>query len=154
MGAEISKKIEAWLQPKLEAENLFLVEVKCSGKKIEVFVDGMQNVTIDKCAEISRFLEEHLDGEAFLNQNYLLEVSSPGMFSPLKVKQQYQKRMGRELDVLLTNGEKVLGKLIAAADDQITLEETKTDKKTKKSETITHHIDVKQIKKAIVNFKF
>lgn len=154
MAGEITKKIEEWLRPKLEAENLFLVEVKASGKKIEVFVDGMENVTIDKCAELSRFLDEYLDSEEFINQNYLLEVSSPGMFSPLRVKEQYQKRTGKELDVLLNNGEKLLGKLMGLDGDKVTLEISKTDKKTKKTETAIHQIDIHQIKKAIVNFKF
>lgn len=101
MAAIIITKIKEWLQPKLEETSLFLVDIKSSGNKIEIFIDGMANVTIDQCASISRYLDEYLDKETGLEHQFNLEVSSPGMLSPLKVRQQFVKRIGQELDIVI-----------------------------------------------------
>jgi ribosome maturation factor RimP len=148
------EKIKEWIQPILVQEQLFLVDVKGSGNKIEVFVDGMQNVTIDQCAAISRFLDEFIDAETPQQKQFFLEVSSPGMFSPIKVIQQYQKRMGRDLDVVRNDGEKITGKLAGMNETGIILEVVEKDKKKKTEEIKQEEIPFDDIKKATVNFKF
>ena len=154
METGIIKKIEEWLKPKLEADSLFLVEIKAHGKKIEVFIDGIENVTIDKCAETSKFLDEYLDGEEFISQEYLLEVSSPGMFSPIRVLPQYVKRIGKELEIVMKDGEKIEGVLKKVEEGELELEISTPIKKTKKVEIEIERIKIEEIKKAIVKFKF
>jgi ribosome maturation factor RimP len=131
---ELKEQIGAWLKPLLEEQNLFLVDVKASGKaKIEVFADGDHGITISQCAELSRYLEQYLDGSGLVSDTYTLDVSSPGMDNPLKVPRQYKKRIGRTLHVIKTDGTEVEAELIAADDEKIRLKEiAKPEKKKKK----------------------
>ena len=131
---ELKEQIGEWLKPLLEEQNLFLVDVKTAGKaKIEVFVDGDTGITISQCAEISRFLEKHLDGSGLVSDHYTLDVSSPGMDNPLKVPRQYKKRIGRILEIVKTDGTDIKAELIEADDEKIKLRElVKPEKKKKK----------------------
>ena len=123
---------------KLVTENLspdkFVVEVLVSSKKlprrVAVMIDGDQGVTIDDCAELSRTLSREFDERAYFgDDNYLLEVSTPGLDHPLKFKRQYTKNTGRNVKVVLKEGS-AEGKLKEVTDDKITLvQETGTGKK-------------------------
>jgi ribosome maturation factor RimP len=99
--------------------DIFLVEVLVkSGNAITVHVDRPEGISIDECVKISRNLNENLDREV---EDYSLEVSSPGLSSAFKVKQQYEKNLGRDIEVLYTDGIKVKGKLQKVADEGIVL---------------------------------
>lgn len=118
------------MQPALLAESLFLVEAKVmmGGKKIEVYVDGDVNVTIDQCAHLSRELEKQIEASGLAPENYLLEVGSPGMSNPLRVPRQYRKRVGRPLDVWTMKGEYVTGELTTVTETGIVLREVREQK--------------------------
>lgn len=157
-------KIREILASKIAEENLYLVDVKVlQGKKIQVFVDGIENVTINQCTLLSRYLEEYLDKGGIVPLDYGLEVSSPGMTNPLKVPQQYKKRMGGTLDVVKTSGEKITGKLIYCDEEKIILEQILKEVKKKKKGDDTakeialpkkYEIAYAQIKTALVQFNF
>jgi ribosome maturation factor RimP len=153
--------IAEWLEPRLEHENLYLVDVKVlPGFKVQVFVDGDENITINQCATISRQLEAYLDEGDLVPENYTLEVSSPGMTSPLLLPRQYKKRMGRVLDITTNSGEKIIGVLKEIYEDGILLEDdppvlSKTAaKKAKPVELKQYKVLFSNIKNAIVQFKF
>ncbi len=119
---ELKDKIQEWLTPLLTEMDLFLTDVKVSGKsKVEVYADGDNGITISQCADISRFLEKHLDGSGLVSEDYMLDVSSPGMSNPLRVPRQYKKRIGRTLEIVKTDGTEVEAQLVKADDDKITL---------------------------------
>jgi ribosome maturation factor RimP len=93
----------------LEREALFLVDMVFGGtnsrRKILVTLDKDSGILIDECGEFSRALgnlieENNLFGDA----PYVLEVSSPGMDRPLLVTRQYKRRIGNQLNFLLTDG--------------------------------------------------
>ena len=145
---------------KLAAANLspdkFVVEVLVSGKKIPkrvlITMDGDHGITIDDCAELSRRLSKEFDELAlFGDENYLLEVSTPGVDQPLKLKRQYYKNIGRSLKVKVLENVTV-GRLKEVSEDQIVLEqETGTGKKKE----ITHvAIPFSGIDKAFVLVSF
>ena len=70
-------------------------------------------------------------------EHHELEVSSPGMDEPLKVFQQYQKRIGREISVITFDGLKHVGKLESASSEGIILKETLVKKESgKKIKTV------------------
>ncbi len=160
---EVKNKIEAWLQPLLTEKNLFLVDIKFPmGRQIEVYVDSDEGIHISECAEVSRFIEKKLDESGLVPENYILEVSSPGMSNPLKVARQYKRRIGRILEITKTNGQQLEAKLLAVDDDKITLEEVLPEVKKKKKkgeepavaepkEFVLHYAE---IKRAFVQFKF
>ena len=148
------------MQPLLEEQNLFLVDVKTAGKaKVEVFADGDTGITISQCADISRFLEQFLDGSGLVSDNYTLDVSSPGMDNPLKVPRQYKKRIGRTLDIVKTDGTELEAELLAADDETIRLKEIpKPEKKKKKGVKTEEKVEApkefelkySEIKKALI----
>ena len=144
----------------LVARNLspdkFVVEVLISGKKIPkrvlIIIDGDRGITIDDCAALSRALSKEFDERAFFgDDNYLLEVSTPGLDHPLKLRRQYSKNTGRNLKVTTKEGI-VEGKLKEVTDDKIVLlQETGTGKKKEISEK---EIPFPEIDKAFVLVSF
>ena len=99
--------------------DIFLVEVLVKpGNAILVHVDRPDGISIKECVKISRFLNENLDREV---EDYSMEVSSPGLGGAFRVKQQYEKNLGRDIEVLYTDGIKVKGKLQKVTDEGIVL---------------------------------
>jgi ribosome maturation factor RimP len=121
----------------IQGSEIFLVDVVVKpGNVIRVHVDTPEGISIDECVKISRMLNESLDRDV---EDYSLEVSSPGLGGSFLVKQQYEKNLGREIEVLYTDGIKVRGKLVSLSekgivlsvkgdDEEIGFEEIKTAK--------------------------
>lgn len=147
---EIKKLTEDTLVP-----GQFVVDVILSGgkapAKVLVLVDGDEGITIDDCAEISRRLSKGLDDAAMLQQNYLLEVSTPGADQPLKLKRQYRKHLGRKLKVKLSD-QIVEGKLSDIGDEKITLLIESGNGKNKESKPLD--ILFSEVEKAFVVISF
>jgi ribosome maturation factor RimP len=107
------------VEQQIRETGIFLVEVTVkAGNVIRVHVDRPEGISIDECAGISRFLNNQLDRDT---EDYSLEVSSPGLGAPFKVKQQYQKNSGRIIEVLLNDGHLLEGALQTVSDDGIVL---------------------------------
>ena len=118
----LRERITEKLNAHFEDSDLFLVDIKLTPQdKIMVFIDGYENVSIDQCVKVSRMLEEFLEEGRLVRDNYLLEVSSPGMDQPFKVRQQYKKSLGKSLEVLKNDGIKLEGVLQSFDEDQVTL---------------------------------
>src|SRR4051812_32644635 len=110
--AQLKGIIEKELTKYFENSDLFLVEVSVLlNNKIQIFADGKVNITIDQCAAISRYIENYLETNGLVGEKYTLEVSSPGLDQPLKIKQQFDKQKGKMVDVVLKNGNKITGTL-------------------------------------------
>ncbi len=151
----VEARIRELLDKHLAATDLFVVEVKALPKaRIQVFIDSDTGLTIDQCARISRYLEQHLEEEQLVPENYNLEVSSPGVGQPLMMQRQYRKNVGRKVEVKLTEGDKLKGKLEAADDEQITLRIKTKDKATKKrvEKAVTIPYSAIQSTKVLVTF--
>jgi ribosome maturation factor RimP len=137
------------------APGQFIVDVIVSAKKapgkVLLLVDGDQGITIDDCAEISRQLSKALDESPLLADNYLLEVSTPGVDHPLKLKRQYVKNIGRKLKV--KQGDQILeGKLAEVNDERIVLSQETGSGKTR--ETVITEVPFASIEKAFVLVSF
>ena len=105
-------------------DNLFLVDIEVSGdNRIVVEVDSREgSVKIDDCVAINRAVEASFDRDV---EDYELEVGSAGLTSPFKVKAQYEKNLGNEVEVLTNDGRKLKGVLSAVDDDTFTIKVTK-----------------------------
>ena len=89
------KAIENYINTLLQnSEDVFLVEVKVNpGNHIIVFLDADNGITIEKCVQINRALYKKIEEDSlFENGNFSLEVSSPGVDEPLKLRRQYKKK--------------------------------------------------------------
>lgn len=107
------EKIIEILQPKLDEYGCFLVDVRVnpSLNKYEIFIDTDEGVTIQVCEKISRYLMFVMDNDPDFSANYSLDVSSPGMDNPFKVMRQYQKSIGKLVEVVMLSGVKKEGVL-------------------------------------------
>lgn len=144
----------------LAARNLspdkFVVEVLVSEKKIPkrvlITMDGDRGITIDDCAELSRKLSKEFDALAYFGDDpYMLEISTPGIDQPLKLKRQYYKNIGRNLRV---KGHETImeGKLKEVTEHEIVLvQEIGTGKKKEVKEVA---VPFSEIEKAFVLVSF
>jgi ribosome maturation factor RimP len=118
----------------------FLVEVRIKPtNNVKVFIDADEGVILSDLINYNRKLYKLLEESGlFPNDDFSLEVSSPGLDEPLKLHRQYKKNIGRFIDVTLKDESKKEGKLIAATEDGILLESEmgKGKKKVVKQETI------------------
>jgi ribosome maturation factor RimP len=132
----------------------FLVEVKINtGNNVKVFVDADQGASIDRLVQYNRALYKQIDGSGlFADNNFSLEVSSPGLDEPLRLHRQYVKNMGRPVEVIEQSGIKREGRLAGVTVDGIVVEEEKG--KGKKKEIVTHAILFDNIKSTKIQIKF
>ena len=152
----IEQKVSELVEQKIaDRPDLFLVDVKMhSNGKLIILVDGDNGLDISDCVAISRHVGFHLEEENTIEHAYNLEVSSPGIDTPLKLKRQYEKNLGRNVQVKLTEGAKREGKLINVSEEGITIEE-KIKEKGKKAELVESFIPFNQIAetKVLISFK-
>ena len=100
------------------------------GNQIEVRIDSFEGIKMGDCVRLSRHIEGSLDRE---EEDFSLQVASAGLGEPFKVFQQYEKNIGRKIDVKLKGGEKIIGKMLSAiADEGIVLETKNREKIGKK----------------------
>jgi len=135
------KAIEQRVEGLLAGEpSHFLVEVRIKPtNNIKVFVDADQGVQLSDLINYNRKLYKELEESGlFPNDDFSLEVSSPGLDEPLKLHRQYKKNLGRFVEVTLNDMTKREGKLLDSTEDGIVIEveEGKGKKKTTKQESI------------------
>lgn len=132
---DLEKLIERCLET-LEMADTYLVNVKTKNNKIEIFLDSDTGVDFLKCQKISRWLEAILDENKIFGDNYILEVSSAGVGSPLKLLRQYSKNIGRSIDIKYKGDQRVKGLLKDVQNDIIFVEYETTIKEGKKNKKI------------------
>ncbi|WP_088324013.1 ribosome assembly cofactor RimP [Polaribacter tangerinus] len=102
-----------------ENESLFLIDFSVStNEKIQVVVDGDQGVPLNECIRISKHVNGNIDRETY---DFSLEVTTPDISHPLKVKRQYRKNLNRILKVTTAEDE-FEGTLTSADDHEIILQ--------------------------------
>ena len=153
---QAEKRVIELVEEKIsDRPELFLVEVKMlPNNKLIIHVDGDEGISIQDCAAISRHVGFHLEEENTIEKAYNLEVSSPGVGEPLKLKRQYQKNIGRDLSVKLAGGDIMEGKLLSMTDTAITIE-AKVKEKGKKAQLVETSLDFDNIieTKVLISFK-
>ena len=140
---------------KLADSSQFLVDVIVKGhkgpQKVLVIIDSDNGVTIDDCANLSRELSKAFDDTQLFTGSYMLEVSTPGLDQPLKLRRQYQKNIGRAVRVFRAQ-QFIEGKLIGATEEIITIEQEIGDGKQRQVKTID--IPFSEIDKTFVLISF
>ncbi|MCR5654505.1 MAG: ribosome maturation factor RimP [Lachnospiraceae bacterium] len=96
---------ERLLKPIMEANGFELVDVEYvkegSNYYLRAYIDKPGGINIDDCELVSRALAEKLDAEDFIDTAYILEVSSPGLLRPIKKEKDFQRNMGKPVEVHL-----------------------------------------------------
>ena len=115
------------------ALELFHIEFVKEGREryLRIYIDKPEEsgeyVSIEDCEMVSRYLSDRLDEADLIEENYFLEVSSPGLDRPLLKDSDYVRFAGRQVDVSLyrgVNGKKqISGELIGLKDGIVTVRE-------------------------------
>ena len=98
-------RTEAFLLPLLEQHQFELVDVEyvkeAGSWYLRAYIDKEGGITVDDCETISRILGDWLDKEDFIEDSYILEVSSPGLGRPLKKDKDFERSLGAEVELRL-----------------------------------------------------
>ncbi|MBS1592537.1 MAG: ribosome maturation factor [Bacteroidetes bacterium] len=149
------EKIQQLLNQILQTEaQYFCINVRIKPtNNIKVFIDGDNGITIEKCVQFNRKLYKLIEEAALYPEgDFSLEVSSPGVDEPLKIQRQYNKNIGRNIEIIFLDGTKKEGKLLQVAEADIIIEFT--EGKGKKATTQQLVIPFNNIKTTTVQVKF
>ena len=124
------QRTQALLEPLIDENGFELVDVEYVKEGpnwyLRAYIDKSGGITIDDCELISRALSDLLDKEDFIEEAYILEVSSPGLGRPLKKEKDFSRSIGSEVDVKLYKaasfGKEISGVLREFDADSITIE--------------------------------
>ena len=104
-GEQYEARVEAWITPVLEQHQFELVDVEYVREVgvwyLRCYIDKEGGITVDDCEVISRLLGEWLDKEDFIEDSYILEVSSPGLGRPLKKEKDFARSIGKDVEIRL-----------------------------------------------------
>ncbi len=102
---EYEERTERLLTPMVERNSFELVDVEFVKEAgtffLRAFLDKPGGITIDDCELISRELSDLLDKEDFIEESYILEVSSPGLGRQLKKEKDFKRSLGEEIEIKL-----------------------------------------------------
>ena len=138
----------------LLTDDIFLIDIKIKPtNNFKIFLDADGGLGIEKCIRINRALYRQMEEMGLYPEgDFSLEVSSPGIGEPLKKFRQYVKNIGRDVEVISNEDVKTTGKLLAATEEQITVETM--EGKGKKAVVQTVEIPFSTIKQTKVLIKF
>jgi len=151
------KIVEDLLQKALdERQDLFLIDFSLSGDNvIKIVIDGDNGVLVEDCMFISRAIEHNVDRE---EHDFSLEVLSSGATTPLVLPRQYNKHIGRNLEVKTLDHQNLEGELTEVNDDGVVLSwkarEPKPIGKGKVTVAKQANVAFDNIKEAKVKIKF
>ena len=126
---EYEKRVEAYLMPVMEKNQFELVDVEYVKEAgtwyLRAYIDKEGGFPVDDCELVSRQLGEWLDREDFIDDSYILEVSSPGLGRPLKKEKDFKRSLGEQVEVRLYRAvdrqKEFTGALAAYDEDTVTL---------------------------------
>ena len=64
------------------------------GLLLRLYIDGPDGITLADCEKVSKQVRDLLEAEQALRDDYLLEISSPGLDRPLFKVEHYQRQRG------------------------------------------------------------
>ena len=120
---------EELITPIIEAHHFELVDVEWvkegSNWYLRVYIDKEGGITVDDCEIINREFGDVLDEKDYISENYIFEVSSPGLDRPLKKEKDFEGSIGKLIDIKLFKAEdkckEFTGELEAYDRDTVTM---------------------------------
>ena len=148
MASVVEKTVWEMVEALIEGSGVELVDVEYVKEKdryLRVFIDRPEGVGIEDCQSLSEKLEKLLDERDVIPEQYILEVSSPGLDRVLKKPRDFERERGKQVDVSLyepLDGEKVLvGTLEGYDGTALTLKDREPIPKEKIAQ-VRLHIDI------------
>lgn len=125
------QKTEEILIPIVEGFGFELVDVEYvkegSTWYLRAYIDKPGGITVDDCEVVSRKLSDILDEKDYIDEAYIMEVSSPGLGRPLKKEKDYKRSLGEEVEIrtyrMIEKRKEFVGVLTAYDEKTVTIEE-------------------------------
>lgn len=146
------EKLRELIEPILEANAVDLVDLEVRGSKrnllLRIFVDVPGGISINECVRLSREFEDAIEMENLIPGAYRLEVSSPGIDRPLKTVRDFQRNIGRLVEIQVYEEDqlqKFRGDILQAEDASIKIQQENGD---------VIEIPIDRIHKALIQIKW
>ncbi len=148
---EIESRAENYLTGLLGSCGFELVDVEYVREGgswyLRAYIDKDGGITVDDCERVSREFSDWLDREDFIDDSYIMEVSSPGLGRPLKKDKDFARNIGEEVEFKLyraKDGRKEYRGILRAFDaDTVTIESEDGD------EEVWNRADLALIRQAL-----
>lgn len=139
------ENIEKFIQTKLNGSGCFLVDIQLSTRKLMIFIDREEGISVKECAQLNRELQKEYELSGLLETHDII-VSSPGLEYPFKVEQQYVKNIGRPVKITTFDGLETEGILQGYENGQCTLVVETGIKQKEISEKVLPLSEIKETK--------
>ena len=120
-----TKQVTRLIEPVLVETGFELVDVEYLSEHgrmvLRIYVDKAGGITLDECARISREVGDLIDIKNFIQHEYVLEVSSPGLNRPLKKEKDFLRAIGKKVKIRMTvpvNGRRRFTGLLKKIEDR------------------------------------
>lgn len=148
LSESLKNQLESWLLPILEERSLELYDLELvqevGRNLLRVYIDSENGVNLDQCQGVSRELSVILDVEDPITDEYLLEVSSPGIFRKLRNEKEYKRFLGNRVSIRPLDGSrKIVGMLKEYRDETFTVEKDGVDMEFPASEVLSVNLNPK-----------
>ena len=125
-----------------------VIDTRTRPPRITVVADGDTALDLDTVAALSRSASALLDGLDSLQDRYVLEVSSPGVDRPLTSEKHFRRARGRRVELALSDGSQLTGRVGETRDDTIALVVREG------REWVVREVPLVEIAKAVVQVEF
>lgn len=133
---DYEQRAEALLAPIVEANGFELVDVEyvkeAGNWYLRGYIDKEGGITINDCETVSRAFSDKLDENDFIQDSYIMEISSPGLDRPLKKEKDFERSMGKLVEIRtyrpIEKQKEFCGTLKAYDNNSVTIEEDGTER--------------------------
>ena len=127
---EYQQRAEALLTPIVEEQGFELVDVEYVKEAgcwyLRGYIDKPGGITVNDCEAVSRIFSDKLDEQDFIEDSYIMEISSPGLGRPLKKEKDYKRNLNKEVEIrtyrMIDKRKEFTGILKAYDADTVTIE--------------------------------
>ena len=131
---EYEQKAEALLSPIVESNGFELVDVEyvkeAGNWYLRGYIDKPGGITVHDCETVSRAFSDRLDEDDFIEDSYIMEISSPGLDRPLKKEKDFARSIGKLVEIRtyrpIEKQKEFCGELTAYDNNSVTIDEEGT----------------------------
>ena len=140
---EVEALITAMVEPLLQDTGLTLVDVEyvkeAGNWYLRGYIDKPGGITVNDCETVSRAFSDKLDENDFIEDSYIMEISSPGLDRPLKKDKDFERNMGKLVEIRtyrpIEKQKEFCGILTAYDSNSVTIDEDGTERVFDKKDT-------------------
>ena len=147
------KKAGDLLQPILTEMGFELVDVEyvkeAGNWYLRGYIDKPGGITVNDCEAVSRIFSDRLDEEDFIEDSYIMEISSPGLDRPLKKEKDFARSIGKMVEIRtykpVDRSKEFTGTLVSYDEHTVTIRETISQKGKEQDEEKDRTFEKKDI---------